>query len=115
MNYSKGLLAQLSRREFLRTLSATGAGLLLPPRLAFGQNLESAGKVRELVATDPGGIDLYLEWQDLLIDGKPGRTISINGSVPGPVIRMKEGKEAVIRVHNHLHESTSIHWHGILQ
>lgn len=114
MNYSKGLLAHLSRREFLRTLSATSAGLLLPVRLAFGQNLEPAGKVRELIATDLGGIDLFLEWQDLLIDGKPGRTISINGSVPGPVIRMKEGKEAVIRVHNRLNESSSIHWHGIL-
>ena len=27
---------------------------------------------------------------------------------------MKEGKTAHIRVHNHLDESTSIHWHGIL-
>lgn len=65
-------------------------------------------------ATSPGGIDLYLEHKDLLVGGKPGRAIAINGSIPGPVIRMQEGKEALIRVHNRLHESTSIHWHGIL-
>lgn len=113
MRYSKRLLSQLSRREFLKTLSVMGAALLLPSRLA-GEILESAGKFGELVATDPGGIDLFLEWKDLLIGGRPGRTISINGSIPGPVIRMKEGQDAVIRVHNNLPESTSIHWHGIL-
>jgi FtsP/CotA-like multicopper oxidase with cupredoxin domain len=43
-----------------------------------------------------------------------GRSIAVNGSIPGPVIRMQEGGEALIRVHNRLHESTSIHWHGIL-
>lgn len=87
---------------------------MLPPRLAFGKNLDSAGLKGELVATEPGGIDLFLEWKDLLVGGVPGRTISINGSIPGPVIRMREGKEALIRVHNRLDESTSIHWHGII-
>lgn len=114
MDYLNGPLTHFSRREFLRALSITGASLLMPPRLAFGQNLEPAGAVHELVATNPGGVDLFLEWKDLLIGGQPGRTISINGSIPGPVIRMKEGKEAVIRVHNRLNESSSIHWHGIL-
>jgi FtsP/CotA-like multicopper oxidase with cupredoxin domain len=45
---------------------------------------------------------------------RPGLAISITGSVPGPVIRMTEGKETLIRVHNHMSGSTSIHWHGIL-
>ncbi len=76
--------------------------------------MQRAGEFSELNATNPGGIDLYLEYKDLFVGGKLGRAIAINGSIPGPVIRMKEGKEALIRVHNRLPESTSIHWHGIL-
>ena len=91
--------------------------MLLPslrPLWAARPATKSAGEFGELNATDPGGIDLYLERQDLLIGGRLGRAIAINGSIPGPVIRMQEGKEALIRVHNRLDESTSIHWHGIL-
>ena len=73
-----------------------------------------AGEVGELNATDPAGIDLYIERRNLLVGGEPGRTITINGSIPGPVIRMQEGQEALIRVHNHMRNATSIHWHGIL-
>jgi len=43
-----------------------------------------------------------------------GEAITINGSIPGPVIRLAEGREALIRVHNQMDESTSIHWHGVL-
>src|SRR5699024_9908189 len=48
------------------------------------------------------------------IDGEADQAIGINGSVPGPLIRMKEGQEVLIRIKNELSESTSIHWHGIL-
>jgi FtsP/CotA-like multicopper oxidase with cupredoxin domain len=47
----------------------------------------------------------------------PGRTdsvIAINGTVPGPTLRFKEGEEAVVRVTNKLSATTSIHWHGLL-
>jgi CopA family copper-resistance protein len=107
----------LSRREFLYTTGMVSTGVFLPsvrPLWASGSATERAGGFGELTATDPGGIDLYLEYKNLLVGGKPGRAIAINGSIPGPVIRMQEGKEALIRVHNRLGESTSIHWHGIL-
>ncbi|MDI6740436.1 MAG: copper resistance system multicopper oxidase [Candidatus Edwardsbacteria bacterium] len=107
----------LSRREFLCTTGLVSTGMFLSslrPLWAAQPATKSAGEFGELNATHPGGIDLYLEHKDLLIGGKPGRAIAINGSIPGPVIRMQEGKEALIRVHNRLDESTSIHWHGIL-
>lgn len=108
---------QRSRRTFLRTTCLASTSVLLPsfsPLWATGLPIGEAGTFGELNATDAGGIDLYLEHRDLLVGGKPGRAIAINGSIPGPVIRMQESKEALIRVHNHLPESTSIHWHGIL-
>ncbi|MFK7927222.1 MAG: multicopper oxidase domain-containing protein, partial [Myxococcota bacterium] len=48
------------------------------------------------------------------VDGKNAKVITINGSYPGPLVRLTEGNEAVLRVHNTLDEPTSIHWHGLL-
>jgi CopA family copper-resistance protein len=104
-----------SRRSFVQGAAAGLAGLTIaPPLWAKSKPNGLAGDFGELDASKPGGIDLYLERKDLLIGGKVGRPITINGSIPGPTIRMKEGKDVLIRVHNRLGESTSIHWHGML-
>lgn len=58
--------------------------------------------------------DLTIAETTLRIDGRNARATTINGTVPGPVLRFREGEEAVIRVRNTLSEDTSIHWHGIL-
>lgn len=47
--------------------------------------------------------------------GKRVRVLTINGGIPGPTLRFREGDFARIRVHNHLKkETTSTHWHGLL-
>ncbi|WP_260927560.1 copper resistance system multicopper oxidase [Novosphingobium sp. 9] len=38
----------------------------------------------------------------------------VNGTVPGPLIRLREGQDAAIDVTNHLDEDSSIHWHGLV-
>jgi CopA family copper-resistance protein len=38
----------------------------------------------------------------------------INGSLPGPVLRWREGDQVTLRVTNHLAGDTSVHWHGII-
>ena len=48
------------------------------------------------------------------VDGKVSRAIGINGTVPGPLIRLKEGQRVRLRVQNTLDEDSSIHWHGLL-
>jgi FtsP/CotA-like multicopper oxidase with cupredoxin domain len=59
--------------------------------------------------------DLTIAEQKLPMAGKPVRALTINGTVPGPTLRFREGDFARIRVHNALkHEETSTHWHGIL-
>ena len=105
-----------TRRDVLRSsvalaLSSWGG---LGASTAFAQGPGSAGRLTELNATDAGGIDLVLERQSLWVGGRLGDAITVNGSIPGPSIRMQEGREALIRVHNRMVESTSIHWHGIL-
>lgn len=106
----------ISRRGFVAGAAASLAGLAIAPPLWAGSKSEAraAGQFGELDATKPGGIDLYIERKDILVDGKAGHAIAINGEFPGPVIRMKEGKDVLIRVHNKMPEPTSIHWHGML-
>ncbi len=59
-------------------------------------------------------IDLTIDNYPFVVNGRTGGAIAINSSVPGPLIRLKEGEDAVIRVSNKLAEPTSIHWHGII-
>lgn len=40
--------------------------------------------------------------------------MAYNGMVPGPEIRVTEGDNCRFIVHNELHESTAIHWHGLV-
>jgi len=108
---------EITRRRFLGTgAAATLAGytLLSPSALASLLRSPLAGNSDQLDAAAPGGIDLVLERRTVVIGGRPERPITINGAFPGPVIRMREGKESLIRVHNRLNESSSIHWHGVL-
>ncbi|MGJ8661415.1 MAG: multicopper oxidase domain-containing protein, partial [Bacteroidota bacterium] len=45
--------------------------------------------------------------------GKAKRAIAVNGQIPMPALTFYEGDTAEITVHNHLKESTSLHWHGL--
>ncbi|WP_164155832.1 multicopper oxidase domain-containing protein [Sandarakinorhabdus rubra] len=59
--------------------------------------------------------DLVVERKAMqIVPGRTDRVIAINGTVPGPVLRFREGEEAVVRVTNKLDATTSIHWHGLL-
>ena len=57
--------------------------------------------------------DLHV--RDTLVNftGKEKRAIAVNGQIPMPTLTFTEGDIAEIHVHNHLKESTSLHWHGL--
>ncbi|GMN01766.1 copper resistance system multicopper oxidase [Erythrobacter sp. MTPC3] len=48
------------------------------------------------------------------VGGKTGHAVTVNGSIPAPLIRLREGQNVRLAVTNHLEEDTSIHWHGLL-
>jgi len=58
--------------------------------------------------------DLTIAQEEIRITGKAARGMTLNGSIPGPVLHFKEGDTARIHVHNNMDVETSIHWHGIL-
>ena len=59
-------------------------------------------------------IDLVISETPFTVDGRTATAMTINGTIPGPVVRLREGQDVTLRVTNRLEEITSIHWHGLL-
>jgi CopA family copper-resistance protein len=102
-------ISHFSRRKFVKGAAAAGllAGLggIVPSYARSGRNGELSGSP----------IDLSIAEQEIEIGGKRYSALAINGTVPGPLLRLREGQDAIIRVTNRLAKgTTSIHWHGIL-
>ncbi|WP_411827626.1 multicopper oxidase domain-containing protein [Luteolibacter sp. AS25] len=58
--------------------------------------------------------NLTIANQEVNITGKAVKGMTINGGIPGPVLRFTEGDTAVIHVTNEMTMPTSVHWHGLL-
>ncbi|MFI0547141.1 MAG: copper resistance system multicopper oxidase [Brachymonas sp.] len=111
---ASSLSPALPRRRFVQSVAASGLLLglgALPPH-ARAQNASShSGQAQELRGNS---FDLVLSAATVNVTGKPSMATLINGSLPGPTLRWREGEVVTIRVKNLLAEDTSIHWHGIL-
>ena len=96
-------------------MGALGALERLAPAYAWASSAQAALQPRsDAVAGADGAIDLVIDSLAFPVGGRAGHAVAINGSVPGPLVRLREGQEAVIRVDNRLDELSSIHWHGLL-
>ncbi len=104
----------LDRRQLLQKASCAGALATLGGLLPDWARTAWAVSGTSLPSLSGSSFDLAIGSQSLAIDGCQGTAIAINGSVPGPLLRWREGDEVTLRVTNHLHADTSIHWHGIL-
>ena len=58
--------------------------------------------------------DLAIGRSPVNFTGKTVPAYTVNGSLPGPILRFREGDDVRIRVRNTLAETSSIHWHGLL-
>lgn len=106
----------LTRREFLATAAAAGSALPFLLSRAGAAPVTSAGRPSIIDVPDAGPLDLVIGSPPLAVDGRQTlRAVTINGTIPGPTLRLREGQDVEIRVHNKLpDEDTSIHWHGLL-
>ncbi|MCO7626450.1 copper resistance system multicopper oxidase [Pseudomonas fluorescens] len=100
-----------SRRTFVKGLAASGLlgslGLWRAPVWA----LNPPGQINELSGSE---FELFIGESPVNFTGSPRTALTINGSLPGPLLRWREGDTVTLRVRNRLKDSTSIHWHGIL-
>jgi L-ascorbate oxidase len=61
-----------------------------------------------------GTYSLTIDKSPMNISGTERPAMTVNGQVPGPTLRFKEGEDVTINVTNKMDVDTSIHWHGIL-
>lgn len=96
------------RRRTLIKATATAAAAemsLIRPTYAEEPAVKAgSGSVRELL----------LRRHRMTIAGKEAFVTSVNGSVPGPLLRFREGEDVTLRVVNEMDDTSSIHWHGLL-
>ncbi|HVI57158.1 MAG TPA: copper resistance system multicopper oxidase [Luteibacter sp.] len=100
----------LPRRRFVQGLAVAGIGL-------------GSGVVRPASATEPmrgagelSGADMILDIRQAAVDftGRARTAVTVNGGVPGPILRWREGESITLRVRNQLDTVSSIHWHGLV-
>ena len=96
-----------NRRRFVQGLATTAGALILPSYLRAAV----ADRVQTL-----NGPDFHLEISEMPVNltGTPRIATVVNGQLPGPLLRMREGDDVTIRVTNRLSSATSIHWHGMI-
>ncbi len=95
-----------------RLFAGTGLGVMaaLLPARGLGQPGPTAATTPDgfrLLRARPGTVSLRGA------DKPPTAIWGFDGTVPGPVLRVRRGEEVKIRLTNDLPEPTAIHWHGI--
>jgi len=117
VGYAPGAAAPLSRRRFVQGLAAGGAvaGLGLWPTSSWSQALP--GNANVLSGTN---FELTIGETPMNFTGPARTAITVNGSLPAPILRWREGTTVDLRVSNALPAHSiqgpeaSIHWHGIV-
>ena len=106
--------SSIDRRQLLRGAGLGAASVGLSAWLPAWAQSGSPGLVAPLPTVSGDVIALTIARQTMMVDGRRSQAIGINGVVPGPLIRLREGQDVRLRVTNHLDEDSSIHWHGLL-
>ncbi|MBA4780634.1 MAG: copper-binding protein [Sphingomonadales bacterium RIFCSPHIGHO2_01_FULL_65_20] len=113
------------RRDFSRRSILTGIGgglgLAAMPAWAQGHSMHGGSHGRGGPRI-PAGFDevrgpevnLSIGSGHRIVQGRRGPGIAVNGSVPGPLIRLTEGDTVRLNVTNTLDVDSSVHWHGLL-
>jgi CopA family copper-resistance protein len=102
-----------SRRRFVQGLAGGTLAVVSARHFAWAAAADAA-------ATDAGavlsGTDFNLEIGALPVNftGRPGIATAVNGRLPAPLLRWREGDAITLRVSNRLSAPTSIHWHGMI-
>ena len=105
---------QLNRRTLLRG-GAVGGGLVgLQAMLPAWARTGTAGLGPTPPALTGPEIALRIGHTPFTVGGRTGHAITVNDTLPAPLLRLREGQSVRLSVTNTLDEDTSIHWHGVL-
>ena len=100
-----------TRRGFVHGLALAGLASTGIGRFAYGAPAPS-GLGPQVLSGDR--FDLSIGAMPFNVTGRQRVATAVNGSVPAPTLRLREGDTVTLNVTNRLNEPTSIHWHGII-
>src|SRR5690349_4838904 len=108
---------RVTRRRFVSRMGMGTAALLsqgartgLAESMAFGLTVTGRSEV------PPGRADVTLRIGQVTVDVAKNRTYkttAYNGSVPGPVIQLREGVPITVEIFNDTDAPEYVHWHGL--
>jgi len=106
----------ISRRKFVLGASAAvaGGGLSLTQRATSQEKLSSRTFNDDAPVLSGTNFDLVIDYQTVNFTGSQRRAITVNGSLPAPTLRWKQGETVTINITNKLDVDSSLHWHGII-
>jgi CopA family copper-resistance protein len=102
------------RRRLLRGATYAGAALGLNGLFPGWARSGTPGAHAAPQVLSGPDVKLRIGRSHVRVDGRAGHAVTVNGTVPGPLLRFKEGQTVRLSVSNDLDEDTSIHWHGLL-
>ena len=99
------------RRRFVQgvALGAVATGLGIIPEISFASTSQNGPEV-----LNGPEFDLSIGQQTVNITGNDRPATTVNGSLPAPVLRWREGDNVKLNVKNTLNVDSSIHWHGLI-
>jgi CopA family copper-resistance protein len=104
----------LDRRTLLKAAGA-GAGWLAFDSMTPAWAQTGSTGIGPAVTTLAGPeVALNVGHSPFSVGGRTGHAVTINGTLPAPLLRLREGQNVRLSVTNALGEDTSIHWHGVL-
>ncbi|MFT5397817.1 MAG: CopA family copper-resistance protein [Planctomycetota bacterium] len=103
-------LVNPSRRRFVQGVAAGGA--LAMSGIPFARSF--AGEAQYPQVLNGNQFNLAFNYKKVNFTGEDRFATAINGSVPAPVLRWKEGQKVTLNVTNNMAEDSSIHWHGLI-
>lgn len=104
----------LDRRSLIRGAALASATAALADRFPAWAMTGTSGIKGTSAVLSGEAIALSIGHAPFSVGGKKGHAFTVNGTVPGPLIRLKEGQNVRLSVTNTLSEDSSIHWHGLL-
>jgi FtsP/CotA-like multicopper oxidase with cupredoxin domain len=107
----QGIPVNPGRRRFVQGLTM---GSMLASLGMLSPSLLQAAPNPEVPALDGPNFELTIDEVAVNFTGKPRMATAVNGSVPAPTLRMREGERITIRVTNRLSVNSSLHWHGLI-
>ena len=103
----------VSRRDFIKLAGTVSGAALLKPVLAAA--IPATAKKVFTADADQAVADCTLRIAATLVEIASKHIVSCvtyNGQFPGPLLRFKEGQQAIVDVHNDTDTPEQLHWHG---